>query len=73
MDQNVFNIIYCYVHELKTQDLKKELLMNIKKYFVFKMTLEGCKYVKNEKELKNIQLLSCTYYKKLLEKKFIDL
>jgi|LauGreDrversion4_2_1035121.scaffolds.fasta_scaffold00332_11 hypothetical protein len=73
MDQNVFNIIYRYVHELKTQDLKKELLTNIKKYFVFKMILDGCKYIKNEKELGNIQLLSCKYYKKLLEKKFIDL
>ncbi len=66
MDPNVITIVYRYLHELNTQDLKKELLRNIKTFFILKLKISGL-YSKNQKDYEQMdKLLTSKYHKNLL-------
>lgn len=72
MDQNITLIIYNYLHQLKTTELKKELMKNLKMSFILKTKINGNSYkninnIKEEIEIIN-QSLSCDFYKKKLYK-----
>jgi hypothetical protein len=68
MDQNISLIIYNYLHQLKTTELKNEMIKNIKMSFILKTKINGNLYENTkEKEIIN-QYLSCDFYKKKLYK-----
>lgn len=67
MDPNVITIVYRYLHELNTQDLKKELIKNIKTFFILKLKVNGLRYSKNQQDYEQMdKLLTSKYHKTLL-------
>jgi hypothetical protein len=70
MDQNITLIIYNYLHQLKTIELKNEMIKDIKMSFILKTKINGNKYENTkEKEIDIInQYISSTFYRKKLYK-----
>ena len=70
MDQNITLIIYNYLHQLKTTELKKELMKNLKMTFILKTKINGNTYENTKEEEIDIinKYLSCDFYKKKLYK-----
>lgn len=73
MDQNITLIIYNYLHQLKTIELKNEMMKNIKMSFILKTKINGNKY-ENTKDTKEKEIdiinkhLSSNFYRKKLYK-----